>query len=136
VSQIREITTEHSLSPAYAYSQALAYQDLVFTQGVNPCDPVTGQVVGHTIEEQTEQAMKNLGAILAAAGASMTDIIKASVHLADLLRDFEGFDRVYRSHLAAPYPVRTTVGVTLWHDYLIEVDVVARVPQPQNGQAS
>ncbi len=135
MSRFREITTNRALPPAYAYSQALGYRDLVFTQGVNPCDPVTAEVVGHTIEEQTGQAMKNLTAILAAAGASLADVIKVSVHLADLLGDFEGFDRVYRGHFSAPYPVRTTVGVTLWHDYLIEIDVVACVPQVPDGQA-
>jgi reactive intermediate/imine deaminase len=134
--RFREITTDQALPPAYAYSQALGYRDLVFTQGVNPCDPVTAQVVGQTIEEQATQAMNNLTAILTAAGASMADVIKVSVHLADLLGDFEGFDRVYRGYFTSPYPVRTTVGVTLWHDYLIEIDVVACLPQPPDGPAS
>jgi 2-iminobutanoate/2-iminopropanoate deaminase len=136
VTRFREITTQQALPPAYAYSQALGYGDLVFTQGVNPCDPVTAQVVGKTVEEQTTQAMQNLAAILAAAGGSAADIIKVSVHLADLLRDFEGFDRVYRSYLTPPYPVRTTVGATLWHDYLIEIDVVACIPQPPPGSGA
>jgi reactive intermediate/imine deaminase len=122
---IVEISTTESLPPHYAYSQALRYGDFVYTQGINPCDPVTAKVVGHTIEEQTEQAMRNLTAVLRAAGLTPRNIIKASVHLADLLRDFEAFDRVYRGHLAPPYPARTTVGVQLWHEYLIEIDVVA-----------
>jgi reactive intermediate/imine deaminase len=137
MTRFREITTSSALPPAYAYSQALGYGDLVFTQGCNPCDPVTAKVVGHTIEEQTHQAMTNLTAILKAAGGSLADVIKVSVHLAHMLEDFEGFDRVYRSYLTPPYPVRTTVGVTLWHDYLIEVDVVAVIPQiPQAPAAS
>jgi reactive intermediate/imine deaminase len=123
-----EITTADALPPHYAYSQALVHGNLLYTQGVNPCDPVTAKVVGTTIEEQTERAMRNLSAILAAAGLSTDHVIKTSVHLADLLRDFEGFDRVYSKYFSAPYPARTTVGVTLWHDYLIEIDVVAVYP--------
>lgn len=125
---ITEISTTEALPPHYAYSQALVSGDLLFTQGVNPCDPETAEVVGTTIEVQTERAMQNLGAILRAAGLSYEHVIKASVHLTDLLRDFEGFDRVYGSYFKKPYPVRTTVGATLWHDYLIEIDVVARRP--------
>jgi 2-iminobutanoate/2-iminopropanoate deaminase len=125
VTKIEEITTTKSLPPHYAYSQALRFDDLVVTQGINPCDPTTGKVVGTTIEEQTAQAMKNLTAVLDAAGLTPRDIIKASVHLADLLRDFVAFDSVYRSFLEPPYPARTTVGVQLWHDYLLEIDVMA-----------
>jgi 2-iminobutanoate/2-iminopropanoate deaminase len=133
VTKFREIRTTEALPPAYAYSQALAHGDLVFTQGCNPCDPDTAQVVGKTIEEQTTQVMKNLSAILAAAGGSTAEVIKVSVHLADMLGDFEGFDRVYRTYFTPPYPVRTTVGVTLWHDYLLEIDVVAVIPQDRAG---
>jgi 2-iminobutanoate/2-iminopropanoate deaminase len=129
MTSFREFMTQKSLPPAYAYSQALGYGDLVFTQGCNPCDPDTGKVVGNTIEEQTTQAMKNLTAILAAAGGTTADVIKVSCHLAHMLEDFEGFDSVYRTYFTAPYPVRTTVGATLWHDYLLEVDVVACIPQ-------
>jgi 2-iminobutanoate/2-iminopropanoate deaminase len=136
VTRFRQITTTQSLPPAYAYSQALGYGDLVFTQGCNPCDPDTGQVVGKTIEEQTTQAMKNLTAILAAAGGSTADVIKVSVHLASMLDDFEGFDRIYRGYFTPPYPVRTTVGATLWHDYLLEIDVVACIPQAEPGSLS
>lgn len=123
---IREIRTNEALPPHYAYSQALITDDgLLFTQGVNPCDPVTAEVVGDTIEEQTERAMQNLTAILRAAGLTTDNVIKTSVHLADLLRDFEGFDAVYRRYFNPPYPCRTTVGAQLWHKYLIEIDVVA-----------
>jgi 2-iminobutanoate/2-iminopropanoate deaminase len=122
---LSQVVTEKSLLPKFAYSQGLIANGFLFTQGVNPCDPQTGKVVGHVIELQTEQAMKNLSAILGAAGLTTRNIVKSSVHLADLLRDFEAFDRVYSSFLEPPYPARTTVGVTLWHDYLIEIDVVA-----------
>jgi enamine deaminase RidA (YjgF/YER057c/UK114 family) len=85
---------------------------------------------------ETRTLPQNLSAILAAAGGSLADVIKVSAHLTDLLRDFEGFDRVYKSFLTPPYPVRTTVGATLWHDYLIDIDVVACIPlerQPSAG---
>lgn len=124
----KEIQTTEALPPHYAYSQALVAGNLLYTQGVNPCDPDTAKVVGTTIEEQTERAMKNLQAILRAAGLGMENVIKTSVHLADLLGDFVAFDGVYSSYFKPPYPARTTVGVTLWHDYLLEIDVVAVFP--------
>jgi 2-iminobutanoate/2-iminopropanoate deaminase len=113
-----EITTADALPPHYAYSQALVHGNLLYTQGVNPCDPVTAKVVGTTIEEQTERAMRNLSAILAAAGLSTDHVIKTSVHLADLLRDFEGFRPRLQQVLLRPVP-RTHHG---------RGDPVARLP--------
>jgi enamine deaminase RidA (YjgF/YER057c/UK114 family) len=76
------------------------------------------------VGEQTEQALNNVEAVLRAAGAAFADVVKVTVHLADLQRDFKEFDRVYTSRFRAPYPARTTVGSNLL-GFLVEIDVVA-----------
>lgn len=126
---IQPIRTDQAPAPSGAYSQALVVGPLCFTAGVGPADPVTGQVTGATIEEQTRQTLENLRAILAAANLTFSHVVKATVHLGDLARDFAGFDRVYRQYFAEPFPVRTTVGSTL-SGILVEIDFVAVVERP------
>ena len=98
--------------------------DLVFTAGAGPIDPQTGQVVGTDIATQTEQTLRNLSAILAAAGSDLGSLVKTTVHLQDVERDFAGYDAVYRAQVQPPYPARTTVGSQL-PGILVEIDVVA-----------
>jgi 2-iminobutanoate/2-iminopropanoate deaminase len=81
-------------------------------------------VVGDTIEAQTEQVMKNVAGALAANGLDFSHVVKATVHLQHLDRDFAGFNSTYATFLVEPYPVRTTVGSTL-AGILVEIDVVA-----------
>ncbi len=119
-----EIRTAAAPVPGGAYSQAIEVGDLVFTAGMGPIDPATGAVVGEDIAEQTEQVLRNLAAILAAAGLELPDVVKATVHLRHLERDFAGYDQVYRRYFSPPYPVRTTVGSDLL-GILVEIDVVA-----------
>src|SRR5690606_5913702 len=75
------IQTTKGASPSGAYSQGLRVGDFVFVSGQGPLDPATGQVVGETIEEQTAQTLENVKAILEAAGATMADVVKSTVHL-------------------------------------------------------
>src|SRR3954453_9641561 len=109
-------------SPAGAYSQAVAANGFVYTAGFGPHDPVTGQL-GETIEEQTRSVLRSISAVLAEAGLDLSDVVKATVHLQDLDRDFAGFNAEYAAHFSAPYPVRTTVGSRL-AGILGEIDVV------------
>jgi reactive intermediate/imine deaminase len=118
------VTTDGAPSPSWSYSQAIVAGGLMFTAGFGPQDPRTNKVVGATIEEQTHQLMQNLGAVLEARGLAFTDVVKVTVHLQNLQRDFAGFDAVYRTYTTAPFPVRTTVGSTL-NGILIEIDLVA-----------
>lgn len=120
----QEIKTSDAPQPAGSYAQGLAVGDFLFTAGMGPVDPRTGQVTGDDIAAQTHQVMKNLGAILAAHGLGFGDVVKATVHLQNLKRDFRGFDAVYRSYLSEPRPVRTTVGSSLM-DILVEIDLIA-----------
>jgi 2-iminobutanoate/2-iminopropanoate deaminase len=117
-------TTANAPAPGGSYSQAVGTDTLVWTAGIGPHDPVTGEIVGADVTEQTEQAMRNLAAVLAAAGCGFADVMKTTVHLAHLERDFHAYDAVYRRSFSAPFPARTTVGSQLY-GILVEIDVVA-----------
>lgn len=121
----QQITTTGGASPAGAYSQGIRAGDFVFVAGQGPLDPATGQVVGETIEEQTERTLENVKAILEAAGATMADVVKATVHLSDLSL-FPRYNEVYASYFPDPKPARTTVGSALL-GILVEIDVIAYV---------
>jgi 2-iminobutanoate/2-iminopropanoate deaminase len=108
-----------------AYSPGLRAGDFVFVAGQGPVDPATGKIVGETIEEQTAQTLENVKAILEAAGASMADVVKATVHLSDLSL-FQRYNAVYATYFPDPKPVRTTVGSQLL-GFMVEIDVIAYV---------
>ncbi|MGA7203934.1 MAG: Rid family detoxifying hydrolase [Specibacter sp.] len=123
-----QITTDKAPVPAGPYSQAIAANGFLYTAGQTPHHPVTDETVGTTIGEQTVQAMKNLGEVLAAHGLDYSHVVKATVHLHHPGRDFDGFNAVYESFVQAPYPARTTVGSFLG-DFLVEIDAVAVIPR-------
>jgi 2-iminobutanoate/2-iminopropanoate deaminase len=118
----QKVATSHAPTPAGAYSQGIIAGDLVFVAGQGGFDPETG-VLADGIEAQTEQTFANVAAILEAAGSSLADVVKTTVHLADVA-DFAAFDAVYRGVMPEPWPVRTTVGSTLIR-IAVEIDVVA-----------
>ena len=119
------IQTEGAPTPGGAYSQGLRVGDFIFTAGMGPWDPKTRQVVGDTIEEQTIRTLENIQAVLAAGGARLADVVKATVHLSDL-GQFNRFNQVYSRYFPDPKPVRTTVGSQL-NGILIEIDVIAHI---------
>jgi reactive intermediate/imine deaminase len=119
---MREIRSDQAPAPGGPYSQAIAAGGLVFVSGQGPVDPVSGSIPGG-VEAQTEQVLKNVAAILSAAGSSMRDVVKVTVHLADLA-DFATFNNVYARYFSPPFPARTTVGSQL-RGILVEVDVIA-----------
>ncbi len=121
----QEIRTDGAAAPGGAYSQGIRAGDFVYVSGQGPIDPVSGQVVGATIEEQTERTLENIKAVLEAAGASMADAVKATVHLSDLAL-FDRYNEVYSRYFSDPKPVRTTVGSQLL-GIMVEVDVIAYV---------
>lgn len=116
------IQTDKAPIPGGAYSQAIRAGDFVFVAGTVPRHPQTG-TVPDTIEEQTTQVMENIKAILEAAGATLDDVVKSTVHLSDLSL-FERYNKVYASYFNDPKPVRTTVGSQLI-GIMVEIDVVA-----------
>ena len=122
-----QVSTELAPGPAGPYSQGIVANGFLYTAGQTPHHPVTGETVGTTIEEQTLQAMKNLGAVLDAHGLDFSHAVKATVHLHHPGRDFTGFNVVYEKFVEIPYPARTTVGSYLG-DFLVEIDAVAAIP--------
>ncbi|GAA2825029.1 Rid family detoxifying hydrolase [Nonomuraea rubra] len=120
----KELRTTEGAAPIGAYSQGIVVGDFVYTSGAGPLDPQTGELVGDDVAAQTHRTMQNLGAILAAHGLGFDDVVKATVHLQHLKRDFAAFNEVYKSYFNQPYPVRTTVGSDLM-DILVEIDFVA-----------
>lgn len=120
------IQTKRGAPPQGAYSQGWRAGDFVFVTGTGPIDPASGALVGDTIEQQTEQTIDNVAAILEADGVTLDDVIKVNVHLSDTSL-FSRYNEVYAKRFSRPYPVRTTVGSNLGHapGMLIEIDCIA-----------
>jgi 2-iminobutanoate/2-iminopropanoate deaminase len=111
------------------YSQAFVSGNFVFTSGQIPLAPESGNVVGSTIQEQTEQVIKNLKAVLEAAGSSLTRVIKTTCFLADMA-DFAAFNEVYAKYFTSK-PARSTVAVKqLPRNLLVEIEVIAEAGTP------
>ena len=121
-------TIESSKAPAAIgpYSQAMVSGGFVFVSGQIPLDPATGEIVTSDIFLQTEQVMKNIGAILAAAGSGFERAVKATCYLANM-DDFDAFNVIYSKYMTSR-PARSCVGVKqLAKHVLCEVDVIAEV---------
>ena len=117
------------LAPAAVgpYSQAIAANGFVFTSGQVPIDPKAGKIVATTIEEQTEQVMKNLVAVLKAAGADTSKVLKTTCFLSDM-NNFVAFNQVYARYFGEAAPARSCVEVArLPKDVLVEVEAIAYV---------
>ncbi|MGR6965063.1 RidA family protein [Geodermatophilus sp. URMC 61] len=119
-------------APAGPYSHVVQAGDVVWTAGFGPQDPATGQVP-EGIERQTEQVIDNVEAALGVVGLGLGDVVKATVHLQHLERDFAAYNEVYARRFRSPYPVRTTVGSDLL-GILVEIDVVAVRPSAPAGE--
>lgn len=107
------------------YSQAVVAGGFVFCAGQIPLNPATGEITGKTAAEQTEQVMKNLAAVLEAAGSSLQKVVKATVFFKDL-RDFASVNEVYAKAMGDHRPARAGVEVArLPKDVLVEIDCIA-----------
>ena len=121
------VRTEQAPAPFQGapYSQAIRAGDLVFVSGQIALAPGSSELVGDTVEEQTEQVFRNLGAILEAAGTSLDRIVKTTVYLTDF-GNFQGMNEVYRAHVGKSPPARATVEVSaLPSGALVEIEAVA-----------
>ncbi|SDZ68247.1 2-iminobutanoate/2-iminopropanoate deaminase [Evansella caseinilytica] len=107
------------------YSQAIISGDFVYSSGQIGLDPATGEMA-EGLEAQTAQVFSNLRAVLAAAGCSMSDVIKATVFLKNM-DDFTSVNAIYTEQFAEPFPARSAVEVArLPKDALVEIEVIAR----------
>ncbi|MCI6676360.1 MAG: RidA family protein [Clostridiales bacterium] len=123
---MKVIHTDKAPAAIGPYSQAMVTGNLLFTSGQIPINPATGDITGSTIEEQTEQVMKNLGELLAAAGASYDNVVKTTCFLADI-NDFAAFNAVYANYFTSK-PARSCVAVkTLPKNVLCEVELIAEL---------
>ena len=109
------------------YNQAIRVDGLVFVAGQLGIDLETGELAGPSIQEQTEQIMKNLEAILDAAGSGLDKLVKTTVFLLDL-GDFAGMNEVYVRHVGDRPPARSTIGISaLPSGALVEIEAVAHI---------
>lgn len=123
---MKKVHTDNAPAAIGPYSQAIVHGDMVFTSGQIPINPETGNVEAEDIVSQTEQVMKNLGAVLAAAGSSYEKAIKTTCFLADIA-DFSAFNEVYAKYFTEK-PARSCVAVkTLPKNVLVEVEVIALI---------
>jgi 2-iminobutanoate/2-iminopropanoate deaminase len=121
----RAVSTSAAPSAVGPYSQAITTDDLVFCSGQVGLDPTTGQLVDGGIEAQTERVLKNLEAVLDAAGCSMADVVKTTCFLADI-GDFATFNTIYARFFPDPPPARSTFAVAaLPKGARVEVEAVA-----------
>jgi 2-iminobutanoate/2-iminopropanoate deaminase len=124
----RVINTPDAPAAIGPYSQAVTVGNLLFTAGQIALDPVTMTVVPGDVSAQTEQVMKNLAAICAAAGATLQDVVKTTVFLQEM-SDFQSMNEVYARHFADNRPARSTVAVRgLPRDVRVEIEAIVRLP--------
>lgn len=123
----RVVKTERAPRPSGPLSQAVVANGFVFCSGQLGSDPATGEMVAGGVREQAEQVLKNLAAVLEAAGSDMAHVTKTTVFLADM-NDFAAMNEVYGRHFKDSPPARSTVQVArLPRDARIEIEAVALV---------
>jgi 2-iminobutanoate/2-iminopropanoate deaminase len=119
------ISTKNAPQAIGPYSQAIEVNGMLFISGQIPIDPVSGKIVEGDIEEQTEQVMRNIGAILTAAGCSYSDVVKSTCMLADM-QYFAGMNRVYARYYPSAPPARAAFAVKeLPMQALVEIETIA-----------
>ncbi|HEX8368525.1 MAG TPA: RidA family protein [Pyrinomonadaceae bacterium] len=121
------ISTENAPGAIGPYSQAVKTGNMVFLSGQIPIDPQTGEFVSGGVAEQTEQVLKNLSAVLEAAGTSLNNVVKTTVFLADM-NDFTAMNEVYARYFSENKPARATVqAARLPRDARVEIECIALV---------
>ena len=125
---LKYVDTKNAPAAIGPYSQGIILNVIAFFSGQIPLSPETGEVVGTTIEEQTEQVMQNVKALLESQGASFTDVVKTTCFLADM-GDFAAFNEIYAKYFTGK-PARSCVAVKdLPKGVLCEVETIAAVKE-------
>ncbi len=125
---LKYVETKNAPAAIGPYSQGIILNGIAFFSGQIPLSPETGEVVGTTIEEQTEQVMQNIKALLESQGAEFTDVVKTTCFLADMA-DFAAFNEIYAKYFTGK-PARSCVAVkALPKGVLCEVETIAAVKE-------
>ncbi len=120
------IETPNAPSPAGHYSQAVEFNDLLFVSGQLPVNPETNEKISGSIDDQAHQALKNVKAILEAAGSNMQNVIKATVYISDIVL-WDSMDKIYASYFGSHKPARAIVPTRELHfGFKIEIEVIAK----------
>ena len=120
------IETPNAPSPAGHYSQAVEFNDLIFVSGQLPVNPETNEKVLGTIDDQAHQALKNVKAILEAAGSNLQNVIKVTVYISDIAL-WDNVNKIYATYFGDHKPARAIVPTReLHHGFKIEIEVVAK----------
>lgn len=126
MSDKKVISTNNAPKAIGPYSQAVMVDGFLFLSGQIPLEPATGQPVQGDIKAQTERVLKNIEAVLGAAGYSLANVMKSTVYLVDLA-DFAGMNEVYSKFFTQNFPARSTIGINrLPKDVKIEIEVLAK----------
>jgi len=121
----KEVKTDKAPQAIGPYSQGIVANGFVFCSGQIPIVPQTGQLDTGGIEDQTRQVLKNVSAVLEAAGTSLDNVVKATVFLQDM-NDFAAMNKVYAEFFKTPFPARAAVQVArLPRDVKVEIEVIA-----------
>ncbi len=127
MAKLKQVQTDDAPQAIGPYSQAIIVGDMVYTAGQIALDPRTKDIVSDDVVEQTEQVMKNLAAVLKAAGSSLGGVVKTTVFLSDMA-DFAAMNEVYGKHFGDHKPARSTVQAAgLPRNVKVEIEVVAQV---------
>jgi 2-iminobutanoate/2-iminopropanoate deaminase len=127
MSELHPVKTDKAPGAIGPYSQAVEVDGWVFCSGQIPLDPATGELVTGDIGAQTDMVLKNVSAVLEAAGASLNRVIKTTVFLADM-EDFAGMNEVYSRHFGDHRPARAAVAVrTLPKNVDVEIEAIAKI---------
>ena len=122
---LNPVATDTAPKAIGPYSQAIVADNVVYTAGQVALDPSSGELVGTTAAEQTDQVLKNITAVLAAAGSSLGQVVKTTVYLADMA-DFAAMNEVYAKHFGGHRPARSTVQAAgLPKGARVEIDAIA-----------
>ncbi len=122
-----KISTPKAPPPGGHYSQGIVHDGLVYVSGQLPLDPDTGKKILGSIEEQTNQVLKNLAAVLEAAGSGMDRVVKTTVYVSDI-RLWDRVNAVYSAHFGGHTPARAIVPTgPLHHGFLVEIEAVGVV---------
>jgi 2-iminobutanoate/2-iminopropanoate deaminase len=127
--QAQPVTSSNLPSPVGPYSPGMTFGKLVFVSGQAGRDPATGKLAGETVEAQTEQVLKNIATILAAAGTSMQHVLRCGVFLVDM-KEFPKMNEIYARAFGSHRPARTTVEVSglPGEGLRVEIDAIAYIP--------